>query len=108
MASANLDPVEAIAMTDLALKDVPEAKDTETALIAKEVDIEGGRAGPESKSKAEDEKGKANEMNIDYPNLFQAVSSADLLYIMPQRVGHASLGNLRGVALESKWHTLEK
>ena len=67
MASANLDPVEAIAMTDLALKDVPEAKDTETALIAKEVDIEGGRVGPESK--AEDEKGKANEMNIDYPNL---------------------------------------
>ena len=81
-------------MTDLALKDVPEAKDTETALIAKEVDIEGGRVGPESKSKAEDEKGKANEMNIDYPNLYQAVSSADLLYIMPKRVGHASLGNL--------------
>ena len=70
MASANPDPVEAIAMTDLALKDVPEAKDTETALIAKEVDIEGGRVGPESKSKAEDEKGKANEMNIDYPNLY--------------------------------------
>ena len=87
MASAHPVLVEAIPMTDMAARNVdesdsaPENDDTERALIAKEVDTQGGRAGPESKSKAEaiidinaeenktHEKGKANEMNIDYPHL---------------------------------------
>ena len=54
MASANPDPVEAIAMTDMAFKDLPENYDTERALIAKEVDTE-----EENKTH---EKGKANEI----------------------------------------------
>ena len=74
---------EAIDMTDMAFKDLPENDDTErAALIAKKVDTEGGRAGPESKSTAdaiivipeENEthvKGKANEMNIDYTQFIQ-------------------------------------
>ena len=54
-----IDPVEGIALIDTALKDVDESDsapkdyDTEKAMIAKEVDTEGGQAGPESKSKAE-------------------------------------------------------
>ena len=82
-----IDPVEAIALIDMALKDVdesdtaPEGNDNQRALVAKEVDTEGGRADPESKSKAEaildiseDEndthvKGKANEINILYSNM---------------------------------------
>ena len=77
MATANSDPVEAIAMTELPFKDQPENDDTERAMIDKKVDTEGGRAGPESKSKADaiivipeenetHEKGKANEININY------------------------------------------
>ena len=59
MASANPDLVEAIPMTDMAARNVDESDsapkdyDTEKAMIAKEVDTEGGQAGPESKSKAE-------------------------------------------------------
>ena len=83
-----IDPVEAIALIDTALKDVDESDsapkdyDTEKAMIAKEVDTEGGRAGPESKSTAdaiidireENEthvKGKVNEMNVDYTQFIQ-------------------------------------
>ena len=62
MASANPDPVEAIAMVEIAVKDIdesdlaPEDNDTERALVAKEVDTE--------EENETHEKGKANEITV--------------------------------------------
>ena len=59
MASANPDPVEAIAMVEIAVKDIdesdlaPEDSDTERALVAKE-------------ENETHEKGKANEITVTY------------------------------------------